>query len=526
MSAYLPPAFVGMLLMSRTCGAWKTRWFSLLALAVWQATAMADVTLPALFSDHMVLQTGKNVAVWGTAEPNEAVTVTLGEQSAETTTGADGKWRVSLKELAVGGPHTLTVRGRNTITINDVLVGEVWLGSGQSNMAMAVRSTQNAADEMAAADLPSIRMFTVTSKTSTQPADDCTGSWVVCDPKSVGAFSATAFYFGRELHTQLKVPVGLINSSVGGTPIESWIDADAQRADPELTGALNADRQAEAKFDLAAAVKRYEAELQAWEIAAKAARAAKEPIPRKPIDPQAVRRRKGNLGGLFNGKIHPLIPYTLRGVIWYQGEANSAPDKAPYYGRQLELLITDWRRRWGDEFPFAWVQLPNYLGSQRDWPIVREQMLQTLKVPKTGMAITIDIGAERDIHPKNKQDVGKRLAAWALATVYDRETIASGPLPQSNVLTEGNALVVTFDHAQGLRAREGELVGFELAGSDGQWFPAKAKVDGNRVIVSHAKLAEPVSVRYAWANFPTCNLVNEAGFPATPFRFERHSSSK
>ncbi|MBL8829697.1 MAG: sialate O-acetylesterase [Planctomycetaceae bacterium] len=512
--------------MLRPCCDWKTHCLSLLVVVAGPAIAAADVVLPALFSDHMVLQAGKNVAVWGTAEANEAVTVTIGTQSAETQATADGKWRATLKDLAAGGPRTMVVRGRNTITINDVLVGEVWLGSGQSNMAMAVRSTQNAEQEMAAADLPNIRMFTVTSKAAQQPADDCTGSWVVCDRKSVGAFSATAFYFGRELHAQLKVPVGLINSSVGGTPIESWIDAEAQRATPELTAGFTADRAAEANFDLAAAVRRYETELQAWQAAAKAARAAGDTVPRKPIDPRVVRERKGNVGGLFNGKIHPLIPYTLRGVIWYQGEANSAPDKAPLYGRQLELLITDWRRRWGDELPFAWVQLPNYLGSQRAWPIVREQMLQTLRVPKTGMAITIDIGAERDIHPKNKQDVGKRLATWALATVYERDMIASGPLPHNNVMTEGNALVVTFDHAQGLRAREGELVGFELAGNDGEWLPAKARVDGTRVIVSHAKLAEPVSVRYAWANYPTCNLINEAGFPATPFRFERHSSSK
>jgi sialate O-acetylesterase len=313
--------------------------------------------------------------------------------------------------------------------------------------------------------------------------------------------------------------VGLINSSVGGTPIESWIAPEVQQAAPELRAFFDGAATAAPTVAPEEARKKYEADLARWEAATKAAKAKKAKAPRKPQDPAVTMARKGNVGGLFNGKIAPLIPYAIRGALWYQGEANSTPPKAPFYEAQLRLLVTDWRARWGEELPFAWVQLPNFGGPGRDWPTVREAMLRATSLPKTGMAITIDIGEEKDIHPKNKQEVGRRLSLWALGTVYGRVVPAtSGPLTAGHHVS-GREIIVRFTHTHGgLVARGGPLQGFVLAGRDGQWRPAQARIEGDKVIVSSPEVIQPVAVRYAWENFPTCNLFNGAGLPASPFR--------
>ncbi len=276
--------------------------------------------------------------------------------------------------------------------------------------------------------------------------------------------------------------------------------------------------QEESSFDAAAAKAAHEKALERWKAQAAKAKTENKPAPRRPTDPLATRERRGGLGGLFNGKIAPLIPFAVRGILWYQGEANSTPSKAGYYRHQLPLLVADWRSRWGSELPFAWVQLPNFGGPGRDWPTVREAMLLSLKTPKTGMAITIDVGEEQDIHPKNKQEVGRRLALWALATVYGRTGIAaSGPLLASHEI-RGNEIMVSFQHTHGGLHSDGDLKGFTIAGKDRQWTPAQARIAGDRVIVSSPQVAEPVAVRYAWSNYPTCNLKNGAGLPASPFR--------
>ena len=485
------------------------------------SAARADVKLPAIISEHMVVQSGVEVAVWGWAEAGEEVAVSFAGQTKSAKANATGKWTLKLEKLkAANEPLTLTVKGKNTLTVQDVLVGEVWLGSGQSNMALQVSRANNPEEEAAAAKLPAIRMFTVNSDAAPTAQDDCKGSWEVCDPATVGRFSAAAYFFGRELHKALGVPVGLINSSVGGTPIESWISPEAQQNSPELQRYVDELKKTEAAIDLTAAKAKYERDLAQWKEAAAAAKAEKKTPPRPPIDPVALRARKGNVGGLFNGKIAPLIPYALRGAIWYQGEANSASNKAPFYHHQLAALIADWRTRWGSEFPFAWVQLPNFDGGAvRDWPTVREEMLKTLAVPKTGMAITIDIGEEKNIHPKNKQEVGRRLSLWALGTVYGKKVpTTSGPLPAGHKI-RGSEAVLEFTHADGgLVAKDGELKGFVIAGEDKQWKPAQARIDGGKVIVSSAEVKQPVAVRYAWENWPTCNLYNGAGLPASPFR--------
>src|ERR1041384_3397041 len=368
----------------------------------------ADVKFPAIFSDHLVLQRDATLPVWGWADPGEQVTVSVAGQSKSTKAGADGKWMVKLSRLKAGEVTTLEVKGKNTITIQDVLIGEVWLGSGQSNMAMTVNRAKDFELEQAAAKFPLIRMFKEESASANTAQAEGKGTWVLCAPDTVGGFSAALYFFGRELHRTLDMPVGLINSSVGGTPIESWIAPEAQRASKELKPFFSAAETANAEVATEAAVKKYEQDLAKWNEDVKKARAEKQKSPRKPQNPADVKTRKANVGGLFNGKIAPLIPYAIRGALWYQGEANSMPAKAPFYDHQLKLLVTDWRARWGYEFPFAWAQLPNFGGPGRDWPLVREAMLKTLALPKTGMGINTDIGDEKNIHPTNKQEVGRR----------------------------------------------------------------------------------------------------------------------
>ncbi len=481
-------------------------------------SARAEVKLPAIFGNHMVLQRDASVPVWGIASPGEEVTVSIAGQTVVAKADAQGKWTVKLAKLSAAGPHTLTVTGKNTVSFSDVLVGEVWLGSGQSNMAMTVNRAKDYEQEQAAAKLPQVRMFTEASGAATSAQSEGKGEWVVCSPETVGRFSATAYFFGREIHRAVKVPVGLINSSVGGTPIESWIAPAAQQASPALREFQAAQQKAARPFDATKAKAKFDEDLAKWKEAAKKAKAAGKPVPKAPRDPVALNQRKGNVGGLFNGKIAPLIPFAIRGALWYQGEANSTPEKAPLYQHQLPLLVSDWRARWGYDFPFAWVQLPNFGGAGRDWPEVREGMLKTLALKDTGMAITIDIGEEKDIHPKNKQEVGRRLAAWALGTVYGQKGATSGPLPAGHQV-RGSEVVLSFSHADGgLVAKGGELKGFVIAGADKQWKPAQARIDGDKVVVASPDVKQPLAVRYAWENFPTCNLYNGAGLPASPFR--------
>ena len=477
----------------------------------------ADVRLPAIFSDHLVLQQGVAVPVWGWADPGEKVSVGFGGTTVDVAAGADGAWTAKIGPLPANATAgTLTVKGRNEIVIRDVLVGEVWLGSGQSNMAMTVSRSKDFPVEQAAANFPAIRMFKEESSRAESPQRHGRGKWVICAPDTVGGFSAALYFFGQAIHQKLGVPVGLINSSVGGTPIESWIAAEVQRASPALQRFLaGADQPRPVSAEER---KTYEANLARWQEAVKAGKTTKGKAPRRPQDPAEVASRKSDIGGLFNGKIAPLIPYALRGMLWYQGEANTFPGKAEFYEAQLRLLVTDWRARWGAEIPFAWAQLPNFSGSGRDWPAVREAMRNALALPRTGMAITIDVGEANDIHPKNKQEVGRRLALWALGTVYRREVPAvSGPLPVRHDTRDG-AIAVSFQHANGgLVAKDGVLRGFEIAGSDGKWTSAEARIAGDTVTVSSPTVSLPTSVRYAWANLPEVSLFNGAGLPASPF---------
>jgi sialate O-acetylesterase len=479
-------------------------------------SAQASITLPAIFSDHMVLQSGKPVPVWGTADANAEITVAIAGQKKTAKADANGKWSVKLDALAVTAePQTLTIGDK---TINDVLIGEVWLGSGQSNMGLQVQGADDYEASKAAANAPLIRVFTESSPSASTAQTVGKGAWVLCSPETVGRFSATLYFFGRNLYNEFKQPLGLINSSVGGTPIESWISPEAQHASAELKPFFEALKQEKATFDEAKVKAAYERQVKKWAEEAKKAKAEGKPAPRKPRDPIETRQRKGDVGGLFNGKISPLIPYAIRGAIWYQGEANTNGPKPPFYQAQLTLLAKDWRTRWNDEFPFAWVQLPNFTREGEGWPIVREQMLNALStIPNSGMAITLDIGMPRNIHPTNKQEVGRRLAQWALGEVYHKDVPdTSGPLIDKATVKNG-AYVLTFTHAKGLTAKD-ELAEFEIAGADGQWQKADAKIEGETVIVSSKAVPEPKQVRYAWKDNPTATLFNGAGIPASPFR--------
>ncbi len=493
--------------------------------AICCTTALADVKLPAIISDHMVLQQNEDCAVWGWADPGEEVTVTIAGKSKSTKTGKDGKWSVKLPELKAGGPLTLVVKGKNSITVNDVLVGEVWLGSGQSNMGMRVSSAKDFEGEKVKANLPKLRMFTVDLTPSTTPRTDCKGSWVICSADTVGTFSAALYFHGRELHQKLGVPMGLINSSWGGTAIEAWISWEAQSGPKFARVQEPWAKKLTEPYDEAKAMAAYEKQVALHKLAAAKAKKENTKAPRapqKPVDPRLSQNRPANL---FNGMIAPILPYTICGAVWYQGEHNAGSTFPDLYSAQLESLIKDWRKRWDEDFAFAWVQLPDYRAPQKDpsedsgWVTVREEMLRTLKVKNTGMAITVGLGEAEDIHPKNKQDVGKRLAMWALGTVYkQKDSVISGPLPKSHSI-RGSEVTISFTHTEGgLKANGGEVKGFAIAGADKKFVWAKARIEGDKVIVSSPDVKEPKAVRYAWAANPVWSLENGAGLPATPFR--------
>jgi len=486
------------------------KWLSLCALA---GALHAAVKLPALISDHMVLQQGVPVRIWGTADPGEMVRLEFQGQTATGKAAENGKWSLWLKPLSAAGPLEMTINGT---AIKDVLVGEVWLGSGQSNMEFALNQAVNHEEEIAHADYPLIHVFLVKRIVAGQPADDVVGAWQVCTPQNAPRFSAVEYFFGRALHNYLHVPMGLIESYWGGTPAQSWTSAAALQSDAALQ--YVADEWDRVLANYPAAKERYDKQVEAWDKTAAEARAAGKTPPNRPAAPQGP-GHPNTPAGLYNGMIAPLTPYTIRGVIWYQGESNASQAHAYRYRRLFSDMIQDWRNQWGeDDFPFLFVQLANFK-SNAYWPVLRESQTETLSLRNTGMAVTIDIGMSSDIHPKNKQDVGMRLALAARHIAYHDSAVEySGPVCRQ-ITPENNALRIWFSHADGLQGKGGAaLTGFTIAGADGKFVPAEAKVDGATVVVSSPDVASPVAVRYAWADDPVCNLINQAGLPAGPFR--------
>jgi sialate O-acetylesterase len=486
--------------------------------------ALADVKPSAIFSDNMVLQRGVRVPIWGTADPGEQVRVTLGNAQATTTADDQGKWKALIGPLQAGGPFEMTVAGKNELKIQNVLVGEVWLCSGQSNMEMAVGNSrrawggvQNAAEEIAAGNFPIIRQFKVEKSVSGKPQADAQGQWLVATPETVGEFSAVAYFFGRALFKALNVPVGLIHSSWGGTPAESWASAPALLADSELAPMV---RDWQKKIaDYPEALADYEKKLDDWNSASQQAEAAGKAPPSPPRFPADPRSNSWRPSGLYNAMIAPLIPFAIRGAIWYQGESNA--DRAYQYRNLFPTMIRDWRNTWGGgDFPFLFVQLASYIqeySPQNTWAELREAQTMTLSLLNTGMAVAADIGNPYDIHPKNKQEVGRRLALAAQAIAYGKKLVYSGPMYKS-MAVEGGKIRLRFTQVgTGLKA-QGPLVGFEIAGEDRKFHSAEARIDGEAVIVRSGEVSRPVAVRYAWADNPTCSLYNKEGLPASPFR--------
>ena len=483
----------------------------------------AEVRLPSIFSDNMVLQRDQAIRVWGRADAGEKVTVTLAGKKAATTAGADGKWAVRLDALAAGGPHELTVTGNNTLTLKNVLVGEVWVCSGQSNMAMPIDwgvfgkwGSPESTAALAKIDDPQLRMFLVAGQVASEPAADVPGTWKIAKGHQVLKWSAAAYFFGVELRRELGVPVGLVKSAVGGTIIESWTRRQAMlKISPDYqAGFDNWDRRI-AAFDEQA----YQKKLAEWQKAAQAAKAQKKRAPRKP---RPITESNRNPASLYNGMIAPLIPYGIRGVIWYQGESNAY--RAAAYRKLFPAMIRDWRSQWQQgDFPFLFVQLANFRKRAQEpgdsqWAELREAQRMALREPNTAMAVIIDIGEANNIHPKNKQDVGKRLALAAMKRAYGRDIVYSGPIYKS-MTTSGSTIRLTFDPVgKGLVARGGTLKGFAIAGADKKFVWAEATLDGNAVVVSSDRVPEPKAVRYGWADNPECTLTNREGLPASPFR--------
>ena len=483
----------------------------------WSVVALADVKPSQLFSDHAVLQSGMPLPVWGTADPGEKVTVTLARQTQSTVTGADGHWMVKLGKLAPGGPFILTIAGKNTVTVNDVLIGEDWIGSGQSNMAftVSVKAARYAGmldeeKEIAAANYPQLRIFMATTKKSYEPESEIKGEWKIATPENAPAFSAVAYLFGRDLNQALKEPVGMVVVAFGASTAESWISRPAVAADPEMKPMLT-------HFD--DLYNFYKAHPDATTDQAPAA-------------PQTINSRPGKPGPLhdpvqdqhqptvlYNGMVHPIMPFAMRGVIWYQGESIvGGKAGVALYPHVMEALVKDWRAEWGEgNFPFYCVQLPPLKNTSNN-PMVREGQAKLLALPNTGMAVTLDVGDPANVHPKNKEPVGDRLSRIALANVYGRKIEFSGPV-LAGAKTDGANIVVSFTHAEGLTGKGGPLQRFQVAGTDGNYVDATATVKGNTVVVHSDRVLKPAYVRYAWDNYPEgANLINGTGLPAAPFR--------
>ena len=481
--------------------------------------ALAEVKLPALIAEHMVVQRDLPVHVWGVSAPGETVSVTFRGDTRSASPDEYGRWSLYLPAGAAGGPFELTVKASNTITVKDVLVGDVWVASGQSNMEMAVHGVVNAKDEIAAANYPQIRLFRALNRVADHPLEDVAAkTWVATTPETIGDFSAAAYFFGRELNKKYGVPIGLVESNWGGTPAEAWTSLTSLSADASLMPVFAV--WGEMMQKQATSLLAREKQLKEWEQAVAKAKAEGKPEPWMPWSNN--QQNSWQPAGLFNAMIAPLTRFPIRGAIWYQGESNAGPERAPLYAHLFQTMIQDWRRAWGQgDFPFLFVQIANFkTGADAMWPEVRDAQRRTLSLANTGMAVTIDIGEAKNIHPLNKQEVGRRLALGAEAISYGEKLEFSGPLFRQ-ATAEGSSMRVWFDHtAGGLKAKGDAVQGFEVAGADGKFVAAQARIEGTTVVASAPSVTVPKQVRYAWKDVPECNLFNGENLPASPFRSE------
>jgi sialate O-acetylesterase len=467
----------------------------LLTLVFTWILSIANITLPRIFGSNMVLQRNKTIPVWGWADAGERITVQFNKQVKKTRAAKDGSWKIELGQQSAGGPYQLIVKGKNEVILENVLVGEVWVCSGQSNMEWPVKNSDSAAREIRESTYPLIRHIKVPRTIADTPATNISaGDWVEASPSTTGDFTAVGYFFARKLFNELKVPIGLINTSWGGTMVEAWTSREAFEKSEDFKNLFGNVTFKEIK-----------------DVADKAG---------KPVSPNSYPTL------LYNGMINPLIPFAIKGVIWYQGETNAG--RAYQYRKAFPLMIEDWRKRFGQgNFPFYFVQLASFNASNGNsargsgWAELREAQTSTLSLPNTGMVVTMDIGESKDIHPRNKQDVGARLAAIALNNEYGITAEYSGPMYESFKI-DGNKALLNFKHVgNGLMAKDkyGYLKGFEIAGNDQKFFYAKAEIRNNQVVVYTDSVASPVAVRYGWADdMPEANLYNKDGFPASPFR--------
>ncbi len=503
--------------------------FVILTLLLATGGLRAEVTLAPLFTDGAVLQRDKPLSIWGWAEAGEKVAVAFAGQKREATPGPDGRWLVLLEPLPANPLGAeLIVAGRNTLTLRDVVVGEVWLCSGQSNMEWPVSRATDAATEIATAIFPLLRHVRIEHTVATTPADTVkTGGWLPATPQNVGAFTAVGYFFARDLHQKLGVPIGIVHSSWGGTPVESWMSPAALAGDPAF--AVVGERWTKNLADYSANKTAYDSAFAVWQATeaaeknkgapAHAAWLKKNPRPRAPRGPGDP----WTPAGLFNGMINPLLPYALRGALWYQGESNA--ERAAEYHPLFTAMITAWRAHFGQgDFPFYWVSLANYGvpsdGGERGrtYAFLREAQTKTLALPNTGQALAIDLGDPKDIHPTNKQDVGRRLARLAKSRIHGFVIDDTGPTFAS-ATRAGKALRVHFTHAaNGLVAHEKPVQSLELAGADRVFHPAEGRIERDTLLVTSPAVREPVAVRYAWFNAPEANLYSGSGLPAVPFR--------
>ena len=486
------------------------------------ATAHAEVRFPSLLSDHAVLQRDRPIHIWGWSSPDAHLIAHFHNQTVATQSDKLGKWSLYLAPESAGGPYTLTISGDDSDkALSDLLIGDVWFASGQSNMEMPLQGFPNSAvvkdsaAEIAAANNPRLRLLLVERKPSDFPLTDIGGTWTTCTPQTAAAFSAVAYFFGREIAAKENVPVGLIDSTWGGTPADAWVSLDTLGTNPALLPALAS--RVHFAHDLAdvdlirAAEQREDAD----------AKAAGKPAPKHPWHPV-----EGSWipSDLYNGMVAPFTPLTIKGFLWYQGETNSAHDRAPHYATLMSALIGDWRAHFQQgNLPFLYVQISSFSSPGEDWGTVRDQQRRDLDVANTAMAVSLDVGLADNVHPADKQTVGDRLARAARAIVYDEKLAYSGPLfrqASTELQPDGStSLRVWFDHAHGLTAR-GPVGGFEIAGDDHHFVPADARIEGDTVVVSSKTLHKPVYVRYGWSSVVTNFLYNAEGLPASTFSSE------
>ncbi len=497
-------------------------------------TLFAQVKPAGVFGDHMVLQQGRTVPIWGKSAANETITVIFNGQKVSTKAGADGKWKLNLSSMNVGGPYKMVIKGTaDTVTYEDIYIGEVWLCSGQSNMEMTVTEkggyywcgVNNQEQEEAAANYPMIRVFNAPSLITDETQTDLEAKWEICSPKTVGHFCATAYFFARELQKSIDIPIGLVTTAYGASTAEAWTSREALEAKPELKFLLDNYAEKCADYDSGSAIKEYEAKLEEWKAASEKAKAAGEKEPKKPGKPRNPHTDQHNPSLLYNGMVAPLVPYAIRGAIWYQGESNAGT--ADIYDVIMETLIECWRDEWGQgDFPFYFVQLANFRYKSNEpckgggTTEVRDSQLKNLSIPNTGMAVSVDIGNAKNIHPKNKQEVGRRLSLLAENRVYDKTVTDSGPI-FDHIIIDGNKIQVFFkDYSigKGLIFKTTKLQGFAVAGKDHKFVWADAEINGDTIVVSSPEVISPIAVRYGWNDNPYTSLYNKDGLPASPFR--------